>query len=278
MGDPTIAELQRLLRTENAQAAWTEFLVGYSPIILQVVRRSIWDQERAADCFVFVCEQLCARGYRRLLQYRTESAVSFVTWLRVVVRNLALDWHRKQVGRRRVFESVTRFSPLHQEVYRLRFVEGHSLDETYAVLRGRFPDLTLESVGLADADLRESLSSRQAWLLAAQRAVTVALDSTDPADAPPVEVADPNPGPEASVISHQERDRLADGLARLEPAERLLLQLRFGQGVTLAKVAAFAGLPDAQTADRRIRAILGRLRKELEGPNRKTGAGVRTHG
>ena len=264
MGDPSIAELQRALRTERAQAAWTEFLEGYSPIILQAVRRSIWDPECAADCFVFVCEQLSARGYRRLSQYRADGPTSFVTWLRVVVRNLALDWYRKQVGRQRKFESIERLPLLHQEIYRLRCQEGRSLEDTYLALRGRFPELTAEAVSDADTELRQSLSSRQEWLLAARQSKTVALDSPDLTDSPQIEVADPAPGPESLAISHEEWQRLRRGLAKLDAPERLLLQLRFGRGVTLAKVARLVGLPDAQTADRRIRATLDRLRKELQ--------------
>ncbi|MGH9576572.1 MAG: RNA polymerase sigma factor, partial [Terriglobales bacterium] len=189
MSDPQIAALQRALRSDDPSQAWADFLTAYSPVILQAVRRSIWDSERAADCFVFVCEQLCARGYRRLLKYRPDSDTSFVTWLRVVVRNLALDWHRKQSGRLRVFESVARMPALHQEIYRLRYQEGRSLEETHLSLRERFPDLTAEAVGHADAELHQSLSSRQEWLLASQRPETIALDSTDISDRPPLDVA-----------------------------------------------------------------------------------------
>ncbi len=262
MSDPQIAALQRALRSGDHIHAWTDFLDSYSPVVLQAVRRSVWDHEKASDCFVFVCEQLCARGYRRLLKYKPESESSFVTWLRVVVRNLALDWHRRQSGRPRVFESVGKMSLLHQEVYRLRYQEGRSLDEVHAQLRPRFPDLSEEAVGKADAELRQSLSPTQEWRLAAQRAETVPLDA-DPAEGPVPEVADPAPGPEEMAISSEEWQRLAQGLARLDPSERLLLQLRYGQGVTLARLARFAGLPDAQTADRKLRAILDRLRKEF---------------
>ncbi len=262
MSDPQIAALQRALRSGDHTQAWTDFLTSYSPVVLQAVRRSIWDNEKAADCFVFVCEQLCARGYRRLLKYKPESETSFVTWLRVVVRNLALDWHRSQSGRPRVFESVARMSLLHQEVYRLRYNERRSLDEVHLLLRQRFPDLSEEAVRLADAELRHSLSPHQEWLLASQHLETVPLDA-DPAEGPPPDVADPAPGPEERAISSEEWQRLARGLARLDPSERLLLQLRYGQGVTLVKLARFAGLPDAQTADRRVRAILDRLKKEF---------------
>lgn len=248
------------MRSGRAQDAWTEFLENYSPVLLQAVRRTIWDSERAADCFVFVCEQLSVRGYRRLLQYRPESETSFVTWLRVVVRNLALDWHRKQYGRQRAFESVGRLSSLHQEIYRLRYQDGRSLDEVCLELGSRFPKLSKEEVQRMDAEVRQSLSPRQQWLLAAQRAETVALETED---GPQADVADPAPGPEDWAISAEEWQSLGRGLAKLEPAERLLLQLRFGQGATLAKIARFAGLADAQTADRRIRTILEKLRREL---------------
>lgn len=263
MSDPQIAALQRALRSGDHIQAWADFLTSYSPVVLQAVRRSIWDNEKAADCFVFVCEQLCARGYRRLLKYKPESGTSFVTWLRVVVRNLALDWHRRQSGRPRVFESVARMTLLHQEVYRLRYQERRSLDEVHVLLRQRFPDLSEEAVGHADAELRQSISPHQEWLLASQRAGTVSLDASDPAEGPPPDVADPSPGPEELAISSEEWQRLARGLARLDPSERVLLQLRYGQGVTLTKLARFVGLPDAQTADRRVRAILDRLKKEF---------------
>jgi DNA-directed RNA polymerase specialized sigma subunit len=153
---------------------------------------------------------------------------------------------------------------LHQEIYRSRYQEGRSLDETYLALRGRFPELTADALSDADGELRQSLSSRQEWLLAARQAKTVELDSPDSQDSPRIEVADPAPGPESIAISQEEWRRLARGLGKLEAPERLLLQLRFGRGVTLAKVARLVGLPDAQTADRRIRATLDRLRKELQ--------------
>jgi RNA polymerase sigma factor (sigma-70 family) len=260
MRDPEIAALQRALRSNLHRQAWTDFLTSHGSVILQAVRWSIWDSEKAADCFVFACAQLSARDYRRLLQYRPDSGTSFVTWLRVVVRNLALDWHRRQSGRQRVFESVTRLSPLHQEIYRLRYQEGREVDEVYVELHARYPSLTADAVHRMDDELCQSLSSRQHWLMALQQSETVALD---PEDAQQAEIADPARSPEDSAITVEDRERLGRAFTRLEPPERLLLQLRFSQGATLAKVAQFAGLPDAQTADRRIRAILDRLKREL---------------
>ena len=261
MAGPQIAAIQQQFRTARAGEAWQEFLCEYSPVVLQAVQYCIWDTEHASDCFVFVCEKLREHNYRRLLQYRPEGPTSFVSWLRVVVRNLALDWHRKQSGRHRIFESIARLSPLHREVYRLRYEKGCSLNETYFALRDQAPGVTLEAVASMDGEVRQSLSSRQEWLLASRTPdPPLTLDADDPALK--VKVADPAPGPEALAISREEWQRMARALSRLEPTERLLVELRFSQGVTLAKIAHFLGLPDAQTADRRLRAVLERLRKE----------------
>ena len=261
MADSQIAALQQRFRTGRAGEAWQDFLCEYSPIVLQAVQYCIWDTESASDCFVFVCEKLRERSYRRLLQYRPESPTSFVSWLRVVVRNLALDWHRKQSGRHRIFESIARLSPLHREVYLLRYEKGCSLNETYFSLRDRAPGLTVEAVVNLDGELRQSLSSRQEWLLASRtQDPPLTLDADDPALR--VDVADPAPGPEALAISREEWQRMAHALSRLDPTERLLVELRFNQGVTLARIAHFLSLPDAQTADRRLHSVLERLRKE----------------
>lgn len=262
MADARIALLQTALRSSHHESAWSEFLETHAPTILQAVRYSIWDEDRANDCFVYVCEQLKAKQYRRLLQYRVDGGSSFATWLRVVSRNLALDWHRKESGRLRIFASIARLSPFHQEIYRLRQQKGFSLDETFFALRGQFPSATTETVAEADRLVGDSLTSRQHWLLTRQRSnLPVPLRSEE--EEITVDVADAAPDPEAQAISQQEWHLLRKALLKLEPADRLLLQLRFGQGVTLAKIAQYCGLQNAQTADRKLRVLLQQLRENI---------------
>jgi DNA-directed RNA polymerase specialized sigma24 family protein len=175
MADADIGLLQTALKSSDHEAAWVEFLECYAPIILQAVRYSIWDEERGNDCFVYVVEQLRAKRYRRLLQYRVDGGSSFSTWIRVVARNLALDWNRKESGRIRIFASIARLSPFHQEIYRLRQQKGLSIDETFAALRNQFPDATTETVAEANDLVEESLTPRQHWLLTRQRGQTAVL-------------------------------------------------------------------------------------------------------
>jgi DNA-directed RNA polymerase specialized sigma24 family protein len=55
-------------------------------------------------------------------------------------------------------------------------------------------------------------------------------------------------------------------MARLPPGQRLLLQLRYEQELTLAEVARLAGLPDLNRANRQIQAALAELARLLEDP------------
>jgi RNA polymerase sigma factor (sigma-70 family) len=91
--------LERLKAVDQqvAQQAWTEFLHGYARILLQVISVCERDSENRHECFVYACEQLCRNRFHRLRQFRVGGPASFVTWLRAVVRNLCVDWQRKQI-------------------------------------------------------------------------------------------------------------------------------------------------------------------------------------
>jgi len=77
------------------------------------------------------------------------------------------------------------------------------------------------------------------------------------------EVSDGRPDPESQAVSTEMQSILQNSVARLDGPSRLLIHLRFEQGLTLEQVAKIVGLADAQTADRRIRSVLGVLRKEI---------------
>ena len=77
------------------------------------------------------------------------------------------------------------------------------------------------------------------------------------------QIADPGPDPETLAEIGEQRAALTRALSRLEKEERLLLHLRYEEGLTLEQVAQLAGLGNAQRADRRIREILTRLREDM---------------
>ena len=160
------------LRSGQSREAWAGFLRQYSTLIFHACKFSTSDADQAADCFLFACEQLSRNHCRRLLRFRPQGGASFPTWLRVVVRNLCLDWRRQQFGRQRLLRSIARLPQLEGEVYRCRYEQGLSLDETFQSLSPSFPGLTLQRLMDTEAKVRESLNSRQLWLINARRART----------------------------------------------------------------------------------------------------------
>ena len=137
-----IAQVLVQLRSANPQGAWEQFLLQYGRVLYQAVRTSTRDEEAAADCFVFVSEKLAEKGYRRLLRFKPEGAASFVTWLRVVARNLSFDWQRKVYGRPRPFKFLEGLPALDLAVYQCRYERGLSVEDTLRHLSASWPPET----------------------------------------------------------------------------------------------------------------------------------------
>jgi RNA polymerase sigma factor (sigma-70 family) len=244
--------------------AWASFLQEYSPLIMQVVRLFETHQDQVSDCFVFVCQQLERDRFRRLKRFNIDGSASFPTWLRVVVRNLYLDWRRQEHGRPRLFRSITRLSGLDQEIYRCVFERGMASGEAFRSLRIFFPTLTEDQVACSLERIGRTLTSRQRWLLTSQNPRFESL-SEDPDDSrPTVELSSLAADPLDIATQQQLRSLLRRALSRLSPSDRLLVRLRFEQGLSLERVAKIAGLADGRRADRRIKEILKCLRDKLE--------------
>lgn len=266
MQDRQIARLLHQLRSREPPEAWAEFLQSYSPLILQVVRFFERDADRTAACFLFVCQQLSQKRFRRLRRFQPKGPATFSTWLRAVVHNLCLDWHRKEFGRHRVFQSISRLSAFEREVFRCRHQQGLSLEETFSVLRTRFADLAREKVEEADRLVRHVLTPRQLWLLLTLRPKFESLDRASAAreGIQPRQIANSRPDPETQAALGEQRGKLLSALEKLPKAEKILIRLRYEQGLTLEEVARVTGLVDPQRVDRRIRESIERLRKDMK--------------
>lgn len=263
--EPPLRWILEHLGSREPNEAWAAFLEAYSPIIQQVVLLFEREPDHRADCFLFVCEQLSQRQFRRLRRFNPEGKAQFTTWLQVVVRNLCLDWRRKEFGRQRVFQSVTRLSALDQEVFRATFVHGLSPEECFSTLHISYPSLTRQGTDESLGRIRQALTPRQFRLLATRFPKLESLKDELPNGqaAPQRQIPDPRPDPEAQSAMREQQGALERALARLPEPERLLVRLRFDQGLTLQEIAQLTGWKDAQTADRRIREVLEKLRREL---------------
>jgi len=132
-------------------------------------------------------------------------------------------------------------------------------------------------VGLSDLSeieerLQGSLTSRHQWILATREQsefsapVAVAGAEDEPGT---VDVADPSPNQEMQIADQEQQVRLWKGIESLPAKERLLLQLRFEQELSLDEIARLCGLQDAQRAHRTLAAVLKKLRHAMEVKFRK---------
>lgn len=262
MDDRQAAALLCRFQSPRAQEGWVEFLQSYSAVIFQVVRLSEQDTDAVADCFLFVCEQLSRRRFRRLRRFQPKGPATFATWLHAVVYRLCLDWHRKEFGRARIFQSLSSLSTAEQAVFRCVFEQGMRLDETFSQLRARFPTLTKEQVAASVERIQGTLTPRQLFLLGVRRPKLEPLEAAEEGW-PEQRLADPGPDPESLAALEEQRAALTRALSRLPAPDRLLIRLRFEHELTLEEVGRITKSGDAQSVDRRIRGILERLRKEM---------------
>jgi RNA polymerase sigma factor (sigma-70 family) len=265
MPEQSAENILQQLRSRDPHGAWTEFLDEYSVLIFQVVRHFDRDLDRSSDCFQFVCEKLSEGRFRRLRRFKPQATATFSTWLRAVVRNLCLDWRRKEFGRRRPFRSISRLSIFDQEVFSCVYERGASAEEALHLLQSRFLDVTLERVAESRERIEEALTTKQRWLLGVRsmRRAPGAATTFEEAEVAPLEIIDHRPDPETQALLSERRGALDRALDQLSRRERFLVRLRFEQELTLEQIAKLLDLGNAQRADRQIKDILARLREEL---------------
>lgn len=263
MSEHVVALLARVAARDDS--AWPEFLDAYASLLLQVAREAERDPDDAGDAFLFICEHLRAHDGRRLRQWSpSATGASFETWLRVVAWNLARDARRHRRGRFRPLTAIGRLPVLLQRLHRLRHEQGLTSDQAFAVLQPEFPGLSRSAAHVAEVEAERVLGSRERHVLATRHPVVESLDAPDESRRPAAPPADGTPDPESAAIRSDELERLRRGLHLLAPGDRLILQLRFEEELTLSRIAVMLGLKDAWATQRQIDRVLRQLRAELD--------------
>ncbi len=267
MDDLQTDDLLRQLQSRNPHEAWARFLELYSPHLFDVARRFERKGDAAADCYLYICGQLSANSFRRLLRFRPDGPARFSTWLCAVARNLCLDWHRHEFGRHRVFESVARMPPLDQEIFRGLFGERLPIEDLFLKLEPSHPGLTMEQIAERAEIVGQALTSRQRWLLTVRgaRGAPAAAGAAEHDEEELLRIPAEMPNPESWASLQEERVALLGAMSRLTAGDRLLIKLRFARDLTLAEIAQLMGFESPQVADRRIRHVVEKLRQEMPG-------------
>ena len=254
----TALDILTQLDSPGAGKAWRKFLDRYASLILRIARQHATSQQGQSDCFLFICEKLADDQFRRLKAYRPDSKSKFTSWLQVVTARLAIDWYRGQHGRFKPFSSLSGISELELEVYRLNFEQGLGFDACWHTLSQKHRELTRDGLDKTIAKIGAMLTPRQRWLISVRKAETEALDEeqiTSQSNAGVQVLSEP----ESELERQQLADRISNAMSKLEPPQRLLIRLRFQQGLTFRQIARQENLGDSDRARYRVQSAVDQL-------------------
>lgn len=260
------ANLLRKLSSADAGAAWVEFLERYAPLIMSVASQFEYEQDRINECFLYACAQLNDNGFRRLLKFNTTGKAAFRTWLGSVVFNLCVDWHRREYGRATLLPAISALPAFDQSVYRMVIEQGMGKETCFQSLKADFPDLTRELVAKAVARVYSLLTPRQRWQISVRNRGGRRAWGIVPSERFE-QLPDPEMGPEVEAQKAQELEVLQSALSRIPANQRLLLRLRFQEGLSLRKIAQLKYQGDINVTWRHIQAAMDALFQQIESGN-----------
>ena len=261
-----ISDLLRRLSSADAGAAWVEFLDRYAQVIMNTAGHFEYEQDRINECFLYACEKLNDDGFRRLLKFNTGGTAKFRTWLGTVTFNLCVDWHRREFGRVRLLPAIAALPAFDRSVYLLVIEQGLNKEASFQKLRIDFPDLGRASIANAVSRIHSVLTPRQRCQISVrQRGRRQA--GTDPLQGRIELLPDPGSGPEMEAQTQQELEALQRAISQLPARQRLLLRLRFQEGLSLQKIAQLQHLGDTSRAWRHIQAAVDALFDHIQRKN-----------
>jgi DNA-directed RNA polymerase specialized sigma24 family protein len=204
------------------------------------------------DLFGMVCQSLwendCARLKRVAVDRTPEPSIA--PWIVAVVRNLTIDWKRKEGGRRRQVVPP-HLSPLHQSIYRALVFEGLSHVEAYERIA---PTQTAPfSFPVFLREVRETYRLAPPPSGDRSRPIFVGLDAEATESA-----LDPSRGTAASS------EPVSRALGSLPADVRLAVELFVIDRLPAAEVARAVGWPNAKTVYNKVYRALAALRETLE--------------
>jgi len=136
--------LERLLSERGqTQEAWHDFLDQYSKLILKIIWLREHDYDEAMEKYLYICKKLCENDFAILGKFQKnyrDNPPKFTSWLSAVVRNLAIDAHRKKHGRKRYPKLLQEMSEMDRKFFMLYYWKGYSLEEIDRQFSASEPD------------------------------------------------------------------------------------------------------------------------------------------
>lgn len=221
-------------------------------IVRLLARRHGLSAQDMEDAESLVMLRLIDDDYAVFRKFRGDS--SLATYLTVVITMLVNEWRVSRWGRWRASAAARRLGPVAVHVEALVHRDGFKVAEAVTLLN------TTGVAAVTDGEVRRLL----ARLPARQPLRPVEVGAEPLATVPARGSADT-----AALEARAEQRRaevaaaVAAALARLEPQERVLVRMRFWEGMMVSQIAR-ALATQQKPLYRRLEAALGRLRADLE--------------
>lgn len=228
------------------EALFLSHLGAIERIAGAICRRHGMIGDDAADFGSWVKLKLVENDYATLAKFRGESSLG--TYLTVVIAMLARDYRVQRWGRWRPSAAAKRRGRIAVQLETLVYRDGHRLDQAAEMLRTRG---------------ETALSNRELATVLAQLPVRGPMR--------PVEVgAEPLAGLPAPETADGEDQRQVDetlfaALDHLPPEDRVVLKMRYWEGMSVADIARALAM-EQKPLYRRIERALAELRRHVERP------------
>ncbi len=242
MPDP---QNSRILFAEHV--GWIDKVAG-----MTCSKYGVWGAD-AEDFASFIRMKLMEDDYAVIRKFRGESGLK--TYLATVVVRQFHDYWRERRGRWRRSAVAERLGPPAGDLEALVYRDGYRLDQAGEELRTR------GRTTLSDAELARLLEKlpRREPLRPREVSTEGGLDAAEA----PQRADDRVAGAEAAALHGRVMSALDRALEQLEPEERMIVRMHFGDGRTLAEVARTLHL-EQKPLYRRVERLRVRLRGYLE--------------
>ena len=239
---PSDTELLDLFHTDQ-EKAWDLFIEKHANFIFTNLRRTGFDHDRAMDCFVYVCEKLCEKRFRRLKTVEYAGQKGDITpWLRTVINRLSVNWLWAKNGRKRLPKPVQEMSGRDQKIFRFYFWSGQRPSQIFeSLLLEQEVDLTLGDVFDSLQRIFAVLSKKKLWnlmsgLLRAHRPAS--LDKIDLETGFQIHAVDERPLPDNVLTKKEDSEILSTAMDKLSVRERLVTLMRYEDTLPIVDIAA----------------------------------------
>jgi RNA polymerase sigma factor (sigma-70 family) len=236
----------------DASQLMVENLAVIERAIAFASRRYRLDPDDAEEFAAVVKLRMVENGYAVLKAYQERS--SFATFISIVVQRMALDYRIHEWGKWHASAEAKRLGALAVALEQLLHRDGRTLPEAQTILESGHGRLTLAELQSLAARLPARAPRRRQVPLEEADAVAVTRSA---------EVEERIFAAERRRTSERVSTIMSSVIAGLPDDERLVLQLRFEGGMTVAQIARSLGL-DQKLTYRQIERSMRQLRAELE--------------